>query len=835
MFKEQSRVDLKVLLLALLVSSQTSIYADSKGDCDASYLGKSGGVSSLQNINEVYSLEEFLKNEVFQKSPINLLHASQKAKAWLNSVQPYQIIDPVYGVDKITIYPVLSGGNQVAMELTDGRRIIGNFKSLEQVADNIKSAADGAPGGGKVLVLSGTSGTGKSEFPKVFGNVARNLSRQNEKFYQYSFQFKNLNEIPGIFPFVKTRIVKGANGKEYMTPIKAPMNDSPFVLLPTSVQKQILADAKSSVSEMLGPNSSPKPYAGMDPETKFYIKEILRHEGVKNDADFDKNYIKAINKYVEVVRLDPSDSGLFTIVGNQGRDVDLSALVAKRNLMATVAGAGDSHPLAYNYNGRMTQAHGGVLLLDELLRNDQNFLDFLLTLFEERALQLDGSSLIPVDALVMTATNTESIQKAIEEGGAIKAMKDRLTTVPMPLSVVPQDIAKTVLLMTAATKDFSNFKIKALKNSGEEYTGEWEKFDLDKLYPLPSPKFVGDKPVLKTSDYRYALKVHTDGKEISIPPHALEMISYILSATRQINDSQIAAKEGYQNFHTIGMAVYKDPMERIRFFTGKIDYPKSIRSELKTLHAALNEGEVGLSNRDANNWLLKVISRAVNADKTTIGYGDIITELREGIANSDISVPGNDAQVRLQWEIFTERVAQHFIVPAIRNDIRTALNNGTNEVDDVYNQLVLEMMQKNQDPGAESYFLDGGVERTIDETRYQRIREIFFEVNNHQLSPTNLITHLAGRTHQSKWKPLEAAVIRFVDENQINKSAFGEIYRYVQDGETKNSNTAEIASQFFKVMEEQFGYSKEATLEAMRFVRQYENKALRQRQARNKQ
>ena len=157
------------------------------------------------------------------------------------------------------------------------------------------------------------------------------------------------------------------------------------------------------------------------------------------------------------------------------------------------------------------------------------------------------------------------------------------------------------------------------------------------------------------------------------------------------------------------------------------------------------------------------------------------------------------------------------------------------EVDDVYNQLVLEMMQKNQDPGAESYFLDGGVERTIDETRYQRIREIFFEVNNHQLSPTNLITHLAGRTHQSKWKPLEAAVIRFVDENQINKSAFGEIYRYVQDGETKNSNTAEIASQFFKVMEEQFGYSKEATLEAMRFVRQYENKALRQRQARNKQ
>lgn len=832
MFKNQNSIDMKMLLLACLLAGQTSVFAEGTGPCENNYIGNSGGVSSFRNINEVYSLEDFITKKILQESPINLLHASQKAKAWLSAIKPYQIIDPVYGVDKITIYPILSGGSPEAMALTEGRRIIGNLRSLEKVADDIKSSADGSPGGGKVIVLSGTSGTGKSEFPKVFGNVAKNLSRQNKSFHQYSYRFKNLHEVPGIRGFIRQRIIKDAKGNETMVPIKSAMNDSPFILLPAPVQKEILAESSEAVQAILGKNLSPKPYAGMDPETKFYIKEIVKHENIANDKKFDKNYMKALNKYVEVVRLDPSDSGIFTVIPNQGRDVDFASLIASKNIMTTAI-AGPSHPLAYNYDGRMTQAHGGVLLLDELLRNDANFLDVLLTLFEERALQINGSSLIPIDALIMTATNTESIEKAIEEGGAIKAMKDRLATIPMPLSVVPQDIAKTILLMTAAKKDPSNFSIKALRNGSKEYTGEWEAFDLDKLYPLPSPKFVGDKPVLETPDHRYAIKVQTDGTEVSIPPHALKMISYILSATRQINDTGLAAKAGYDKLHTINKAVYKDPMERIRFFTGEVDKPKSIRSELKLLHAALKEGETGLSNRDANKWLLNTISRAVNSSKTTIGYGDIIAELREGVSNSDISVPGNDSKVRVLWEAYTERVAQHFIVPAIRNDIRMALNNGTNEVSDVYNQIVRELMQRNQDPEASTYFLDGGVSRTIDFKRLQEIEKLFLRVNNKQLNPANLISYLGTSGPSGKpWRELEAAVISYVDSNQINKSSFEEIYRYVQDGETRNSGTAEISGQFFQVMEEQFGYTQEAALEAMRFVKQYENKAMMMEQGR---
>src|SRR5690606_36041962 len=105
--------------------------------------------------------------------------------------------------------------------------------------------------------------------------------------------------------------------------------------------------------------------------------------------------------------------------------------------------SGQQNPNAYRLSGKVLQAQGGGLFLDEFPRYPIELQELFLHVVENREVSR-GAVTVPLDAMIFLAGNDESMVRLAEKGAL--ALVDRMTINPMRLSTFPYEVGKTLLL-----------------------------------------------------------------------------------------------------------------------------------------------------------------------------------------------------------------------------------------------------------------------------------------------------------------------------------------------------------------------------------------------------
>lgn len=677
---------------------------------------KSDTISEI--LGERRSLMEFLvadtKRNIAVNSPFTIMNAAQRMLALIYSQGKEQVRLQLTG-EPIEVYPFFSSGRSI----TNGFRVVGNEKAIAEFVDNLKAQAKGDRSGASVILLVGSHGTGKSETLKLLGTGAEKLTSQTDaKYASYTFEWTNLGDIPELHRFIPSTTT---NGITTYSNIEAPLGDSPFVLLPSEIQSEVVKAARASATALID-GMTPSPFAEPDPISRFIRNEIIQHYAKVNGRQPNAlEIVRLLDKHTIVKRqILGQNYGKMPLIDVQGNDIDVAGLfMAPNPVVRFAAGAGPAHPMAWYLNGKFLQGgHGTAVLVDEILRNNAEFQNLILSSFESRRISVGGAPTVQFDSVLIAASNTASLSdvKSDDRGAAFV---DRFKITPMRWSVFPGEIAQLLLAMKG-----SELHQQSLADEDAPIV----KGNIDELLPRTQGASKTQIP-----DYRYRLFFGEGPQKVQIAPHTLMMMAEIIAATRMEMDPAKAEKEVQGKYLTSHL--FRNPIDRLRLYEGAKPevQPDEIR-ELTDAAILLKQGENGISARDAGRWLTEAIT-AASKDRAeyTLTPGIVLKTFRSMLKTGSITYPST--KVRLQWEELAREVVSQLLIPRLNHDISRALANGDRVVNDAYFDVLEEIFALHTNPEAMTYMSPKtGQETPIDRVRMQAVREIYQQRNGRALS-----------------------------------------------------------------------------------------------------
>ena len=640
---DTTTTDEKIAMVSLLSRLQN----DFKPDEAASVLAERHTLMDLLSIDPATNLAV--------KSPFIVMNAAQRMLALIFS-QGKKSIKVGLSQETYDYYPFFSDG----LPVTDGRRVVGNEAVIATFVNNLQQQADGDRSAVSIPLLVGSHGTGKSELLTILAAGEKNLTNGIAGEYaHYTFSWKGLEQIPSLLPTLSPMVV---DGKKIYTELDAPMADSPFTLLPAEVQKLVLTETSSKVQSILK-GMEPSPVLRPDPASQFIRNEILTYYTLKKGHSLSPSEIvQILNNHVVVKR---RLGGRMPIINAQPKDLDIPGLFFASNPALRFT-YGPSHPMSWFYNGKFLTSHGNVVLLDEVLRNSQEFLDILLSAFESRVLSMGGSPDVPYDSVIIAATNSANLdEKMAKETG--HAAVNRFLPLRMPWPVDPQQIASLLLLQ----KTSRLYQEKLILEDGD-VPSIVKANVLDDLLPRRTSGLVS-----KTPDYRYKVYFGKGPDRVEIAPHTIMFMAEILGASRMSIDATEAAK--IFNGKIVTSNLFRNPIDRLRLWEGQLtSVPHSEIRELEILTRLLHEGEKGISSRDAGRWFSLALAAA-----RTPQYGFTLTPslamktLREMLSeNPKGTIVTKNHKERLGWLSIADEVRDQLLIPRIEADISRSLANG---------------------------------------------------------------------------------------------------------------------------------------------------------------
>ena len=264
------------------------------------------------------------------------------------------------------------------------QEIFGIEKSLQQIVEYFRSAAQRLEVRKRILLLMGPVGGGKSTIVSL-------LKHGLEEY---------------------TRAEAGA-----VYAIKdCPMHEEPLHLIP----QELRADVEKEFGLYIEGELCPK------------CRYVL-----ENTYD---NKIES----VPVVRIPFSEkhrTGIGTFTPSDPKSQDISELVGGIDL-STIGEVGtESDPRAYRFDGELNIANRGMMEFIELLKVDEKFLYVLLTLSQEQNIKTGRFSMIYADEVVVSHTN-ETEYRAFVGNRKSEALQDRIILVRVPYNLRVSDEVK---------------------------------------------------------------------------------------------------------------------------------------------------------------------------------------------------------------------------------------------------------------------------------------------------------------------------------------------------------------------------------------------------------
>jgi predicted Ser/Thr protein kinase len=760
---------------------------------------------------EVHSIYELVSAD--PATNLAVLHPSivmnswARVVSWVHHITPVEIPDPVYGASTVRFFPVFSGG----LDIAGGKMVVGQVHQIADLVSYFEAGARGDGAASKMPLFTGPAGTGKSEFLTIMRSLAAYLTSSVPDYYTYTYQWKNLGQITALKPYL--------TGAGIDLPRMDPLKTSPFALLPAEIQAKVLGLARDRAVKIA--KVDPIPQGTLDPQSQRIYDAVLDHY-LKGRAPSSREVLEILNKHVDIIRA-PSGEASFVKLGAQGKDVPYGEIFFAENpFILTDFGPGE--PLAYHLNGKVLQANGAFLLLDEWFRNTSELRDTFLDTIEDREVQRGGAPTVSLDAVVIGATNDESVEGAKSQGNA-KAHLDRARVIPMRLAIHPWEIAKTMLLM----KSEKTLLMRKLDSSSLEQaeTGEapspmsWTPGKLNALYPMPMR---GEGLVGPEKRFAVGLKMEANEPPIQVAPHTLEFMAYTIAATRLVTDVNLAKAQG--QYGVANSPVFAETVTRLKVLTGELDVQPEERRELQELSLLLKEGSAGVSNRDAAHaWLTKAVEEARRPENNNTLTPIIALEVFDRLLQEGgITCP--DGPTRLEWLRKIQTIANAFVVPWIESDLMEAMNSGRDSVNEIYDEIKYELLALSENRQATTYSMPHRKSRQINFARLEEVKKTYHALRGRALVEGELMSFHTryGVAEGDKRHPgLLSAISQMLAQKNAQLVSWDSLASY---GRSRRGD-AEVAAKYAQLsryMQRALGYNERALQMALEFRQQLEKR-----------
>lgn len=291
-------------------------------------------------------------------------------------------------------------------QLPDGRlrykffadEIFGLEKSLEQIVEYFRSAAQRLEVRKRILLLMGPVGGGKS-------TIVAKLKRGLERY---------------------TRTERGA----VYAIAGCPMHEEPLHLIPEPLRDELYRDYGLYIEGELCP------------WCRYHLEEAPRDES--HPWSRPGRIFCGRHEDVPVVRIVFSEKhrvGIGTFTPSDPKSQDIAELVGSIDLSTIGEVGSESDPRAYRFDGELNIANRGLVEFIEMLKVDERFLYVLLTLTQEQSIKTGRFPMIYADEVVISHTN-EHEYNAFVGNKRSEALQDRIILVKVPYNLRVSDEVK---------------------------------------------------------------------------------------------------------------------------------------------------------------------------------------------------------------------------------------------------------------------------------------------------------------------------------------------------------------------------------------------------------
>ncbi|HVK13164.1 MAG TPA: serine protein kinase [Gemmataceae bacterium] len=295
--------------------------------------------------------------------------------------------------EKVTLYKFFSD-----FATRQGDAIYGIDRTLAQLVNTFKSAAQGYGTEKRVLLLHGPVGSSKSTIARLLKRGLEEYSRTDAgALFSYSW-------------------VQPDGTKQ-----KCPMHEEPLNLIPKEHRAGLLeivnAQKKGNYEVTIRAESCP------------FCRQMFAERMQKYDGDWQK----ALQE-VRVSRLLLSEQdriGIGTFQPKDEKNQDSTELTGDINYRKIAEYGSDSDPRAFNFDGELNIANRGMVEFIEVLKLDVAFLYDLLGASQEHKIKPKKFAQTDIDEVILGHTN-EPEYKRLQNNEFMEALRDRTVKIDVP-------------------------------------------------------------------------------------------------------------------------------------------------------------------------------------------------------------------------------------------------------------------------------------------------------------------------------------------------------------------------------------------------------------------
>ncbi|MCB0356164.1 MAG: hypothetical protein KDD40_04110 [Bdellovibrionales bacterium] len=788
-----------------------------------------GDMERVAVLAETHTLYELFatddKDNLVVKRPFIIMNAAERLLAMIYAHGKKRI--PLPGsTRKVDYYPFFSDG----LPVVENNRVVGQYEAVADLVKGVKAQATGDRSGNSPILLKGPHGTGKSETLKIIRSAYKNMSGNlDSPFASYTFEYKDLHLIPELRRYV--HIEKDSEGHEFSLNKRSETNDSPFTILPASLQDELIERGREAVADLTG-GLFPKPMREADAKATFIRDHILLHyEKLKGGELTSHEALAALNNHVVVKRIiyDGKHSSTLPTIEFQGTDIDLRGLIATPDTAVQMDEGAGATPMGYHLSGKMLGANGNAILFDEILRNTPEFLNMLLAVFESRVIDIGGIPRTPLDTVIIAATNKANFDDVATDTKA-HAQIDRFRSTSMNFSTRPHEVFETMLYMKSVglvSEHLTAFNDEELEAQEDVERSVHQEISLRELFPLPQE----GQPV-QGPDGRYRIWFKEGRKEIEISPHALLFLSEIVSATRIVTETK-GFEELLEPYGVTGDPVFKSPIIRLKYNEGNYQISGPLAQELSEVLKIIDEGATtGISSRQAGRWMSAVLYEASEPEGGNLITPDMVLQVFKRLVQEG-EISGTSVAETARWMSLAERVSIELLLPRVEGDIFKALAMNNSNVDATYNQVWSELRALFSNPDAIEISGAHGRTRRIDFERLKEIKKLYLAQTGRPLDPGQIAVAVdeargnSASTSTVKHAPLETAIVSYLAKIETQRVSIDDLVDVAYSGEANDEKKAAY-SDFLKGMN-RLGYNERAAIFALDTAKRLRDEATRAR------
>jgi serine protein kinase len=275
--------------------------------------------------------------------------------------------------------------------------VFGLERSLMELVNAFKSAAQGYGIEKRVLLLHGPVGSSKSTIVRLLKKGLERYSRTDDG-AMYSFAWVD-HEDPNVL-------------------VPCPMHEDPLKLVPRDIRGELLR--RLSTDEFkVEVNGDLDPFC-----RKMFADRMRRYNG---------DWTKVIGE-VRVRRLILSEQdrvGIGTFQPKDEKNQDSTELTGDINYRKIAEYGSDSDPRAFNFDGEFNIANRGIIEFIEVLKLDVAFLYDLLGASQEHKIKPKKFAQTDIDEVIIGHTNEPEYRK-LQSNEFMEALRDRTVKIDVP-------------------------------------------------------------------------------------------------------------------------------------------------------------------------------------------------------------------------------------------------------------------------------------------------------------------------------------------------------------------------------------------------------------------